>query len=304
MTLKTAFILGRVSNVPTVWTNVVAALVISHSALKTPYYENWPVLLLVCFSVTLLYIGGMYLNDAFDREVDSIERPSRPIPLGLAKVNRVFTAGYAMLAAGIAGLGFVAFYQGSVFTGFLFALLLGGSILLYDMRHKNNPFSPLIMGLCRALVYISVAFAFVKMPLYDNWDLYAAAFVLWCYIVGLSYIARQESLSHVKNLWPLALLLAPVGYAVVTTVFGQIQLVNRLEVFLLSASLVSVIGYSFFWLRNPGNKRISHAVSVMISGICFVDALVMSLHGASFCLWVGAGGFVLTLFFQKWIPGT
>ena len=66
-------LLGRVSNLPTVWTNTLAGATLAGAAV-TP---GRLVLLAAAFS--LLYTGGMYLNDAFDREVDARERPERPI---------------------------------------------------------------------------------------------------------------------------------------------------------------------------------------------------------------------------------
>jgi hypothetical protein len=36
----------------------------------------------VLLSVSLIYVAGMYLNDAFDRDYDAAERPTRPIPSG------------------------------------------------------------------------------------------------------------------------------------------------------------------------------------------------------------------------------
>ena len=38
--------------------------------------------------------------------------------------------------------------------------------------------------------------------------------VLLCYLVGLTYVAKQENLGHIRNVWPLAFLSAPVVYAV------------------------------------------------------------------------------------------
>jgi 4-hydroxybenzoate polyprenyltransferase len=35
----------------------------------------------------------------------------------------------------------------------------GGAIVLYDSHHKNNPLSPVLMGMCRMLVYITSALA-------------------------------------------------------------------------------------------------------------------------------------------------
>jgi lysophospholipase L1-like esterase len=53
--------LGRVSNLPTVWTNVVAATVLAGGALTST------TTLLAISAMTLFYVAGMYLNDAFDR---------------------------------------------------------------------------------------------------------------------------------------------------------------------------------------------------------------------------------------------
>ena len=96
--LGVALRLGRVSNLPTVWTNVLAGIVLAGadpaSALVIP----------VLLGASLLYVGGMYLNDAFDAEIDARHRSSRPIPAGLVQRQTVFQAGFGMLAAGRAAL--------------------------------------------------------------------------------------------------------------------------------------------------------------------------------------------------------
>ena len=43
----------------------------------------------------------MYLNDAFDREIDAGERPERPIPSGLVSANSVFAAGFGLILFGL-----------------------------------------------------------------------------------------------------------------------------------------------------------------------------------------------------------
>ncbi|HZB39295.1 MAG TPA: UbiA family prenyltransferase, partial [Beijerinckiaceae bacterium] len=94
--LGTLLRLGRVSNLPTVWTNVIAATALAGG---DPLSWRAGVALL---AMTLFYVGGMYLNDAFDREIDARERPKRPIPSGEVSAGLVFGAGFAMLAAGVA----------------------------------------------------------------------------------------------------------------------------------------------------------------------------------------------------------
>ena len=74
--LSVALRLGRVSNLPTVTTNVLAALALSGA---TP--APWSIAV-ICAAISLLYIAGMFLNDAFDRTIDALQRPERPIPSG------------------------------------------------------------------------------------------------------------------------------------------------------------------------------------------------------------------------------
>ena len=73
MTLLTALRLGRVSNVPTVWTNVLAASALC-GASPAP-----SMLVVLCLAMTLAYVGGMYLNDAFDSEHDCFRFASSQI---------------------------------------------------------------------------------------------------------------------------------------------------------------------------------------------------------------------------------
>src|SRR5690348_6781104 len=87
--------LGRVSNLPTVWTNTLTGVVLAGGALRS---IEVPVLMV---AFTLFYTGGMFLNDAFDRDSDRRARPDRPIPAGLIQADSVFAMGYGMVLLGI-----------------------------------------------------------------------------------------------------------------------------------------------------------------------------------------------------------
>jgi 4-hydroxybenzoate polyprenyltransferase len=67
--------LGRVSNLPTVWTNVLAGAVLGSGD-----WRSWH-LGLVLIAMSLFYVGGMYLNDYFDRRSMPASGP-QPIPSG------------------------------------------------------------------------------------------------------------------------------------------------------------------------------------------------------------------------------
>src|SRR5262245_54322396 len=88
--------LGRVSNLPTVWTNVLAATVLAGGEWRTLRTVT------VLVGMSLFYVGGMYLNDYFDRAIDARERPTRPIPAGDVAAGMVAAIGFALLAGGIA----------------------------------------------------------------------------------------------------------------------------------------------------------------------------------------------------------
>jgi hypothetical protein len=195
--------LGRVSNLPTVWTNVLAGIVLSGTTVTAA--RAIPLLI----SLSLFYVGGMFLNDAFDREFDRRTRPDRPIPAGDARAGTVFAYGFGLLALGIAVLIAVGYGapQGTGWRAPAAGVLLAATIVLYDSWHKANPVGPFLMGLCRLLVYI---IAGVAVALVVPERLLLAAVVSLCYLIGLTYVAKQESLRRVKNIWPLLFLAVPL----------------------------------------------------------------------------------------------
>src|SRR6185295_9438522 len=89
--LVTLLKLGRVSNLPTVWTNVLAGTVLAADTV-----QGWR-FAVVLLAMSLLYVGGMYLNDYFDRAIDAAERPSRPIPAGEISAAAVAAFGFGTL---------------------------------------------------------------------------------------------------------------------------------------------------------------------------------------------------------------
>ena len=94
MNWTVALRLGRVSNLPTVWTNVLTGTVLAGST-PTPFALG-----LLFLAISLFYVAGMYLNDAFDRHFDTAAYPQRPIPSGAVTAGTVFTMGFLGLGAG------------------------------------------------------------------------------------------------------------------------------------------------------------------------------------------------------------
>src|SRR5580693_2577309 len=132
--------LGRVSNLPTVWTNVLAGAVLSGGD-----WRSWR-LGLMLVAMSSFYVGGMYLNDYFDRAIDARERPQRPIPAGDISAAAVAAIGFALIA------GAVALMAAANALAAIVGLALAASIVGYDVRHKGVALAPVVMGACRALV--------------------------------------------------------------------------------------------------------------------------------------------------------
>ncbi len=290
MTSQVLLRLGRVSNLPTVWTNVLAAVVLAGAQI-----ELIPLAILFT-ALSLFYIAGMYLNDAFDHEVDARERPERPIPSGQISLRAVFTAGLAMLAAGEALLALVGFAQesGHRWGPLVSGLALALAILYYNAHHKRNPLSPVVMGLCRVLVYVTAALS-VAPKLTEPVLLGAGA--LLAYVAGLTYAARQENLTEFQNLWPLACLAIPFIYGA-TGALG-----STLGIGIYIAFLAWVVyGVSHFVRRKPLN--IPRGVVILIAGISFLDGLLIANQGEGRLALIAVAGVVLTRVFQRFVPGT
>ena len=144
--LRSLLVLGRVSNVPTVWSNCLAGWWLGGG--QTTRHLPW-----LLIGSTLLYVGGMYLNDAFDEEFDRRHRAGRPIAAGLVSGDTVWGLGLLWLALGLGCLAGVG--GGPLVVG----LVLVGLILWYDAVHKRTRLAPLLMGACRAFLYLTAAAA-------------------------------------------------------------------------------------------------------------------------------------------------
>jgi 4-hydroxybenzoate polyprenyltransferase len=276
--------LGRVSNLPTVWTNVIAGATIANAA------ADIADLAIVSLAMTALYVGGMYLNDFFDRETDARERPGRPIHAGAVGAGTVAAIGLALLATGVVLLA----PYGSM--PLVWGLALAAAIILYDVWHKGNVFAPVIMGLCRALVYLATGAALSGEI---RSALMAGALALAAHVIGLTYAAKQENLNEVGSLWPLVILAGPLLFAMPGISGGWLIFLAAL--LLCAVDIVAVRKLA----ARATPDAVPRAVSMLIAAICLVDALAVALYGGGMLLvCICASGYCLTRLFQAVIPGT
>lgn len=281
--LRTLLILGRVSNLPTVWSNCLAGWWLAGGG-------NPGRLPLLLAGVSSLYVGGMYLNDAFDVEFDRQRRISRPIPAGLISELAVWRFGWGWLALGLVLLLFL----GKV-TAWL-GMVLAACILVYNITHKFITLSPWLMGLCRFWVYVvagSTGYFGV-----DGWPIWCGM-ALALYIAGLSYVARREATRGPIPYWPLLFLGAPIMLALIMD-----PGVYRTAAIWMSVILVMWVAYCVRTIFQSGATNVGRVVSGLLAGIVFVDWLAVAPESALSMNLAFIFCFAATQALQRFIPAT
>jgi 4-hydroxybenzoate polyprenyltransferase len=184
-------LLARVSNVPTVWSNVLAGMAAASAIADGSTY------LRVAISASLFYTGGMFLNDAFDEAFDRRSRPERPLPAGDVTRGEVLGIGVGLLLVGE----LLLFPSRSAA---MLGALLAAAIVFYDYRHKGSAAAPVVMGMCRGLVYAiagTVAGAAGAI-------LAIGAAIMTGYVAGLTLVAKRVGASA---RWLVPLLIAGIS---------------------------------------------------------------------------------------------
>lgn len=280
--LRTLLILGRVSNLPTVWSNCLAGWILAGGG-------DWGRFTVLCLGATGLYVGGMYLNDAFDAEFDAQHRRSRPIPSGKISTAAVWQWGLIWLflgSIGLASLGKVP----AVLT-----VLLAGNIVIYDAIHKIFAFSPLLMGSCRLLLVLVAASATVGgITGLAAWS----SIALGCYTAGVTYLARQESTRGPLQRWPCVLLAGPVVLALVANPGDYL-----IRAFVCCAILMVWVLRCLrlaFWVPQ---RTVVRAVAGLLAGIVLVDLVSVCPTPANPALPFVAL-FLVALILQRFVPAS
>lgn len=277
--MRALLVLGRVSNLPTVWSNCAAAWLLGGGGSTKRF-------LFLLLGASLLYTGGMFLNDAVDVEFDRRYRPERPVPSGQISARAVWMISVILLLAGWIGIAPLGRTPALLATALLLA------IALYDVVHKRTRVAPLLMAGCRFLLYLvagSSAGGDVNSPVF--WR----ALGLASYIVGLSYLARGESTGKRALRWTGTLLFAPIAIAFVVPV-------NSLSILIAPAVLLGVwIGWCLC-ARTPRFMRLlPKSVAGLLAGIVLVDWLAAAGRSPAI---VFIGLLLLAVLFQRIAPAT
>ncbi|MHB8520769.1 MAG: UbiA family prenyltransferase [Limisphaerales bacterium] len=281
-TLRTLLILGRVSNLPTVWSNCLAGWWLGGGG-------NVSNLLLLCVGASCVYLGGMFLNDACDAQFDAMYRRERPVPAGLITLPAVWGWSFGWLGAGA----LLLILPGK--STAILAVLLVGCVVVYDFVHKFVTFSPVLMAACRFLLYLLAASTAIDgITGLAVWS----SLVLAAYIVGLSSLARKESMRGVLRYWPCYLLALPILLALMVD-DGEYRTIGVLLSVILAVWLVRCLSHTFW----TAARNIAYTVSGLLAGIVLVDLLAAAnVSGPLALVFIFLFGAALLL--QRFIPAT
>jgi 4-hydroxybenzoate polyprenyltransferase len=299
---RALLVLGRVSNLPTIWSNCLCGWLIGvgYEAGDPMDWTKLALLTRLCAGATLLYLGGMFLNDACDVDFDREHRKERPIPSGAISVGAVWKIAIGMLAVGVGLLSF----KGGLTA--LLALGLFNCIFLYNFIHKKYAWSPALIALCRVLlILLASSFAFdsdtYEAVFFHNAESGRAmwtALVLGLYVAGLSCLAKEESQPGAVKYWPCLLMATPIVLAWLVNP-GDFRQNALLAMAILALWVLRSLRYTFWF--EP--RDIAKTVGGLLAGIVLVDLLAVAHVPPELGL-VFVGLFVLSLAAQRWVPAT
>ena len=276
--------LARISNSPTVVSNTLAG-----AALAGALWPNGK-MGLIAIAMVLFYTAGMYLNDLMDYAIDFRERPERPLPAGIVSRSAAVAVALTLFGCGSLLLWSVGLRP------FLSGLVLIALIICYDRWHKSNPLSPLLMALCRLMVYIT---AFLAFSVQSFSTLLIPGSLLVLYVIGLTYIAKTENKPSITNVSIVATLFLPTVYFTAR----QLQQVQWVTLPLILFFTIWVSYSVSFAFRSP-KRQVGRTVGQLIAGISLLDALVLAASGSLPGTLLALLSFALTLYLQRYVRGT
>jgi len=335
--LRAWLILTRGSNLPTVWSNLFVGWLVGFLfAQHMPIVINALIQLVgLWLGVSLTYVGGMILNDAFDAKWDAERRSTRPIPAGVIPIWQAYVVG-----AGCLLLGFLITVKSSYSDGrnvfndnrawvAKLSLLLTLCVLVYDRWHKQVAWAPLVMATCRALLPM-IGFAAIgdvnllfAMPTKQLWALLVHPLVLWILTYSITLVARYEASEGQPPRWAEWLLfIIPLPLLAAGAVWGAGYFCWALF----------CCGLFWYWIRRSNFKHplpagVGRRVADRLASFPFLDLAAATaflfftaqMKGSESSLenmYVGAtrhlglfwivpmGCLGLTLLFRRWIPTT
>lgn len=294
----------RISNAPTVVTGSLVGAAIGASTMPGSAIPVLP-MTLVAAGTTLLYMGGMVMNDYFDQPIDRRERPSRPIVSGQIRESSALLLAMMLITAAVLLL------AAASANAIPWMLLLVSCVTAYNLLHRSVIAGPALMACCRALVptIAAVACSHNQQP---DWNLLGFfALPLGVYTLGISIAARNEASVQTLASDDMQLSVA-AGMAAVAAVlpFGAIACrllpaLNALQSGFYAAAMLCAAVLLFRGLGSMTMPRgVPRGVMRWIAAIACIDMASLVMLGRGELAAIAAIACVATLLSQRRILGS
>ncbi len=308
MSIRAYFQLMRFPAVFTALSDI--ALGFSLTRLGTDAAANVPWWQLAVLSLVsgCLYLAGMVFNDVFDRKIDAVERPQRPIPSGRISVSAAVRFGCVLIGVGLVAASVVGWSSLAV------GVALTACIFLYDGGLKKTFLGPLAMGGCRfvnVLLGGSAHADWSQLTDFSSITINGLPPLLWVacglciYIVGVTLFAREEAGESrrgplfggllVVDLGLMALLAWLVMAPENENVGSGFPIAFGVVMFTINRRLADAIA-------NPTPAKVQLAVRVMLLSIIMIDAVLLSAWTGNITLGLSVAALLLpALTVGRWI---
>mgnify|MGYP001241280375 CR=1 FL=1 len=283
---RALLVLGRVSNLSTVWSNCLCAWVLGGTGQGSVFTA-------LMIGLSLMYIGGMYLNDYCDVNFDKEFRPERPIPSGHISQRAVL-----LLTIGMLGSGYALVTWVNLQVALLGALLLS-LIVVYNIVHKKTGLGVLLMAGCRTGVYLMVGAASLGGL---NSEVVWASILMFLYVLGITCLARTESTGGALSKTGLIAILVSLGGMLLAGAMNSLWI----GAFLSFGALVGWIYFAFSKSKVNDRLIVGKTIGPLVAGICLVDWTILSGMRQFSLTTVGflVAFFLIAIIGQRSIPAT
>lgn len=273
----TGLALLQLVRIPTVFTamaDIFLGFLLTHSSL-----EPVSTFVMLLGASVCIYWTGMILNDYFDRDIDSQERPNRPIPSGRIPAASALKLGVML---NVLGLGLAA-CAGS--GSLQIAVLLTACVWLYDGALKKTPLAPVLMGSCRFFNILLGASA--SNDLLDT-SAASTAGLWWCphmyvalglgiYVCGLTWFARQEAKTSARAQLIAASFVVNAGLATLLgfVIYAPSKPQGETALFVLAVIAITIMRRLLRAISRPEPALVQTAIKTMLLSLITLDATLV-----------------------------
>ena len=270
--------LSRISGIFTAISNVLLGYVLSYGGVEI---EVQSLLSLVAVT-SLLYCGGMALNDFFDYRSDITEHPRRVIPSGRIKRANAGIFGFSVLIVAC----IVASFSG--ITSIVTAALISVLIIIYNKFSKTI----LIVGALNMAairffnVILGSSSTSIALGLEHFWfaeEIFAApnliilgALAVFMFVFGITMISRKEH-SPLRSITvaPFVLIAAVIAYVLTLHSIGELPN-HYIGIFIIAFAFLSLLPY----IRK--DAKVEQLVGSFVISITLLDAALIAGTGQIF----------------------